>query len=436
METKETVLIRNRGRIQLRKRILRGALLCLITGGILSCSRDEIRVIQSDEGFALQVEGRPFTVKGMNWDYKPIGTNYRYSLWSQTDEIIQEALDREMGMMQSIGVNAVRIYTGIQPRWVEYIYENYGIYTMLNHSFGRYGVMLNGEYVQHTDYADPETQELLLGEVREMVETYRATPGLLIWLLGNENNYGLFWKAAETEALPGEEGPERERARQMYRLFNRGAREIKALDGERPVALANGDLQFLDIINEEIDAVDIFGSNIYRGLSFGDAFMRVRDELGLPILFTEFGSDAFNARTGREDQHSQAGYLLANWQEIYANTAGKGLADNSLGGFTFQFSDGWWKTGQERNLDIHDSTASWPNGGYLEDYVQGQNNMNEEWFGICAKGPADEQGLYELYPRAAYYALEEIHRLEPLHRDIGLEDIEAHFKNIQVLEIE
>ena len=31
--------------------------------------------------------------------------------------------------------------------------------------------------------------------------------------------------------------------------------------------------------------------------------------------------------------------------------------------------------------------------------------MNEEWFGICAKGPSDVSGLYTLYPRAAYYAL-------------------------------
>jgi hypothetical protein len=34
--------------------------------------------------------------------------------------------------------------------------------------------------------------------------------------------------------------------------------------------------------------------------------------------------------------------------------------------------------------------------------VQGtDNNMNEEWFGICAKGPTNARGLYDLYPRAA-----------------------------------
>ncbi len=45
------------------------------------------------------------------------------------------------------------------------------------------------------------------------------------------------------------------------------------------------------------------------------------------------------------------------------------------------------------------------NGGYSIDLEPGENNMNEEWFGICAKGPTNERGLYDLYPRAAYYAL-------------------------------
>jgi hypothetical protein len=30
-------------------------------------------------------------------------------------------------------------------------------------------------------------------------------------------------------------------------------------------------------------------------------------------------------------------------EEIYQNAAGLGKAGNSMGGFTFQFSDGWWK---------------------------------------------------------------------------------------------
>ena len=85
----------------------------------------------------------------------------------------------------------------------------------------------------------------------------------------------------------------------------------------------------------------------------------------------------------------QAYFDVENWKDIYQNAAGLGKAGNSIGGFTFQFSDGWWKFGQTKNLDVHDNNASWPNGGYYMDLEPGQNNMNEEWFGICAKGQTD-----------------------------------------------
>ena len=42
-----------------------------------------------------------------------------------------------------------------QPKWIKYIYENYGIYTMLNHSFGRYGLTIRWSWDANTDYTDP-----------------------------------------------------------------------------------------------------------------------------------------------------------------------------------------------------------------------------------------------------------------------------------------
>ena len=58
--------------------------------------------------------------------------------------------------------------------------------------------------------------------------------------------------------------------------------------------------------------------------------------------------------------------------------------------------------------------------------------MNEEWFGICAKGPNNERGLYQLYPRAAYYALKEVHSLSPLDDGVTLASVESLFSNIQL----
>jgi len=395
---------------------------------------DQVSVVQNKEGMKLTVNGEDFMINGMNWDYFPVGTNFSYSLWNQSDDIIRAALDAEMSLLRNMGVNAIRVYTGIQPRWIRYIYENYGIYTMLNHSFGRYGLTLDGAWAPNTEYADPRVKALLMSEVTDMVNTYRDTPGLLLYLLGNENNYGLFWEGAETEDIPIEDRKSTIRAKAMYKLFNEATVAMQGIDRSHPVAICNGDLLFLDIIKEECPDIDIFGTNMYRGVSFGDAFQRVRDELNKPIMFTEFGADAFNAIDGVEDQKSQAYYMLNNWKEIYQNAAGMDEAGNSIGGFTFQFSDGWWKFGQTKNLDIHDTNASWSNGGYTSDHREGENNMNEEWFGICAKGQTNPRGLYTLYPRAAYYALKDAHQFDPYTQGATPESLAQHFSNIQLMD--
>ncbi len=373
-------------------------------------------------------------INGMNWDYFPIGTNYSYSLWNQSDNLIQEALDEEMGLLKNMGVNTIRVYSGMPKKWIEYVYTNYGIYTMLNHSFGRYGLTLDGVWTPNTDYSNPKTRALLLKETQEMITEYKDAKGLLLFMLGNENNYGLFWDGAETEDIPVKDRKSTARAESMYKLFNEAVVSMKSIDSSHPIAICNGDLLFLDIIAKNCKDVDILGTNVYRGVSFGDLFERVKKEYGKPLFFSEFGSDAFNVLTNQEDQKSQAFYLKGNWKEIYENAAGMGKAGNSLGGFTFQFSDGWWKFGQTKNLDSHDSNASWSNGGYQKDFTEGENNMNEEWFGICAKGPSNEKGLYQLYPRAAYYVLKDIHKFNPYAAGANKNSLNATFDETNLMD--
>lgn len=408
-------------------------ILCCFSANI-KAQTENVTILKDKNDFKLLVNNKPFFINGMNWNYDPIGTNYNYSLWKQPDDVIRAALDSEMSLLKNMGVNTIRQYTGIQPKWITYIYQKYGIYTMLNHSFGRYGLTLNGNWVPQTEYSNPATKQLLLKETQDMIQEYKDTPGLLMFLLGNENNYGLFWDGAETENIPLEDRKSTKRAKDMYNLFNEAVVAMKKIDTKHPIAICNGDLLFLDIIAQECKDVDILGTNMYRGVSFGNAFQQVKEKLNKPVVITEFGADSFNAIDNAEDQKSQAYYLVNNWKEIYENAAYLGKSGNSLGGFTFQFSDGWWKYAQTKNLDIHDTNASWSNGGYANDYIQGQNNMNEEWFGICAKGPVNARGLYELYPRAAYYALKQAHNINPYEGGTTLEGISNYFNNIQIMD--
>jgi hypothetical protein len=66
--------------------------------------------------FKITINRKPFFIKGMNWDYYPIGTNYTYSLWNQPADVIKAALDYEMQLLKNMGVNTIRQYSGI-PAW-------------------------------------------------------------------------------------------------------------------------------------------------------------------------------------------------------------------------------------------------------------------------------------------------------------------------------
>lgn len=416
-----------------------GLILFLITVGAYAQS-EQVSISRDSDGMRLKVNGEDFMINGMNWDYIPIGTNtITAEFWKKSDDVIKAGLDTEMSLLKNMNVNVIRQYTGVPARWIRYIYEKYGIYTLLNHSFGRYGLAIDGVWIEITDYSDPRTQEFLLSEVENLVRDYKDTPGLLMYLLGNENNYGLFWAGAETEDFPDDEEEKQyvgeNRGRPMYRLMNEASKRMKAMDGNHPVAICNGDVLFIDIIAEECPDVDVYGTNVYRGVSFGDLFDVVKEKLDMPIMLTEFGADAFNAIKNEEDQKAQAYYMVGNWKEIYANAAGLGKAGNSIGGFTFQFSDGWWKYGfdDRKNADVHDNNASWSNGGYDIDLLeQGENNMNEEWFGVAAKGQTNSRGLYDLYPRAAYYALKEAHQLNPYEAGVTADFVENYFNNIEL----
>ncbi len=385
-----------------------------------------VEVYSDEKGHKLQVDGQDFFVFGMNWDYFPIGTNYNYDLWSQPDAFIKEALDYEMGLLADMRVNVIRVYAGIPKKWIEYIYDNYGIYTVLNHAMGRYGFLVDGVYQSPINYQDPRTREVIREEIESIVREYKDTRGLLYWLLGNENNYGLYWSSNEIEDLPLESQGDA-RAKYLYTLYGEMVDAIHAIDDKHPVSIANGDLQFIDLIAKYVPNLDILGSNVYRGESSGDLFQEVQNVLGVPFAYTEFGADAYNAKENREDHIMQAEYFRALWQEIYEQSYGKGRVGNAIGGMSFQWSDGWWKYRQEENLDVHDTTASWRNNAYRMDLPEVGNNMNEEWFGVCAKGRPNERGFFELYPRSAYYVLQKGYALDPYAPTTTLERIREHW---------
>ena len=388
----------------------------------------KVEVRKDAKGWRMFDDGKEIEVKGITWSNTPIGMDYNYSLWRMDDDFIYATLDTDMPLLKAMGVNVIRSFDDVPPKWVEYIYDKYGIYTLINNLMGRYGVTVKGKWIFPTDYQDKATREALVEMARATAKKYKDVRGLLFYMLGNESNYGLEWTSTEIENLPvGEQ--QRAKAVYLYSMFEEAMKAVHEVDPNHPVGIVNGDTQYIDLIAELCPSLDIFGSNVYRGWKFYDAFYEdVLTKLDKPAVFTECGADAFNALTQKEDQWAQLQYFKSQWEEVYQEGYGKGRHQNILGAFVFEWIDEWWKIYQWKDLEIHNANASWANSGYSLDFKEGTNNMNEEWFGLCAISTQTLNGVNKRVPRAVYYFFCDLWK-HSLYNSTN-EEIDAFFKTL------
>ncbi len=360
--------------------------------------------------YQLIVDKKPYIVKGVCYNPVPVGKNHEYDWWSDSNKpwIVDGKL------MQEMGINTVRIYqVGENPeavkRVIRDLYEIYGIRTILGNWLGFW------EY-PCPFYGDKEFQDKIKARVLEMVRLYKDEPGILLWILGNENNYSFSGQVNpwSSEEINKETDPQRQkfmRARIYYSFVNDLAKEIKKIDAEHPVALGNGELIGLEVANEFSPDIDLVACIIYRGKTFGSLFKSLRATFDRPILLSEFGADCYDAYLGKEDQNMQAFFLESQWRQIYENLAkNKDGAGNCLGGTVFEWTDEWWKHNEydPASWGVHDAGSNWSNGSYYFDIKAKDNkNMNEEWFGIVALSQELENGLNKRIPRKAYYVVRE-----------------------------
>ncbi|MCG8430840.1 MAG: hypothetical protein MJA29_06690, partial [Candidatus Omnitrophica bacterium] len=392
------------------------AVLCVLPLllGMASKKRPRVYIRTLANGhYRLMVRNRPFVVKGVCYNPIPIGENHQYDWWNDANK--PWMVDGRL--MKQMGVNTIRIY---QPgadieavrRVIRDLYEEFGIYTILGHWLGFW------EY-PCPFYGDSDFQERIKKEVLEMVEAFRDEPGVLMWILGNENNYSCLGRINpwSTDEIDAEEDPAKQRrmrSRIYYSYVNDIARSIHEIDTEHPVALGNGELIGLEEANEVCPNIDLVACIIYRGKTFGNLFNSLRMTFDRPILLSEFGADGYDAYKQKEDQNFQAFFLESQWRQIYQNLAGqKDGAGNCIGGAMFEWTDEWWKA-DESNPDswlIHDTTSNWSNGSYYFDIqAEGNKNMNEEWFGIVGLSEELEEGLHKRTPKKAYYVIKEFWR--------------------------
>ena len=362
-----------------------------------------------NNAYQLLVENKPYFIKGVCYSPVAIGQgNSEANFWQDPNQPWK--VDGEL--MRQMGVNTVRFYQAPEDleagkKVVNDLYQLYGIRSIMGHWLGFW------EY-PCPRYADSDFREKIKKEVLEMVRAYKDEPGILLWILGNENNYS-FSERVNPWGFPGSDKisdiKERSliRANIYYSFVNELAKEIHKIDPDHPVALGNGELISLEAASPVCPDIDLAALIIYRGKTFGNLFKSLRLTWDKPVMLSEFGADSYDAYLKKEDQNMQAMFLESQWKEIFKNSyPNKEGARNCLGATMFEWTDEWWKHNESASAawNVHDTESNWSNGSYYFDIKAERNmNMNEEWFGIIALSEEIEQGINKRIPRKAYYVL-------------------------------
>ena len=342
--------------------------------------------------WSLIVDGKPYIVRGVDyrltkvgqspdhqtlrdWAWYDFNANGRndgpYEAWVDANRNNHQDPDEpavgDFHLMQRMGVNTIRWYVNDFKRQVPNkallrdLYHTYGIRVAVGNKFGAYTIDSGASWGEGTDYHDPTQRARLLESVQRMVETHKDEPYLLLWLLGNENNY----RFTNTNAA--------QYPVEYARLVEEAVQLIHGLDGHHPVALVSGETEPLSILAQHAPSLDIFGVNAYRGPSgFGDLWEMVRRRLDKPVLVTEYGGSAAPGL----DEEAQAAYHRGCWLDIIANCAGRG-AGNALGGFAFEWLDEWWKAGEP---EAHAVPGSVGRQGL------GEPRWSQEYCGLAGQG--------------------------------------------------
>ncbi len=370
-----------------------------------------IKLLKYDNNhWQMTVDNKPYVVHGMAYSPNKVGLSpdnktldvsrdwmfadfnkngiidSPYEAWIDANRNnIQDPDEKAVGdfqIMKDMGVNTLRLYhhADFNKKLLMDGYKKYGFMYMMGDFIGMYATASKAEWFKGTDYTNKEQCKNMLESVRTMVEQYKDEPYILMWVLGNENNYGTPGKAG-VSAGTGCRAKLQPEA--YYDFVNEAAKLIKSLDPlHRPVAVCSGDVLYLDICAAHAPEIDIFGANAYRGKEgFGALWQDVSDVFDRPVIITEYGCSAYHHLWNQQRaEDGQEEYHRGNWMDIENNTAGHGVG-NALGGVAFEWVDEWWKAGPPPEFDpSKQDTTSQFGAPFLDGYSY------EEWLGICSQG--------------------------------------------------
>src|SRR3989338_3729532 len=233
--------------------------------------------------------------------------------------------------MKQMGVNTIRLYHhAMNKELLRRLYKEYGVRVIMGDFLGMYAGGSGAEWYKGTDYTDPAQKEKMKESVRSMVNEYKDEPYILMWMLGNESNYGEVGDPDPKSGKVGFGSNARHQPEAHYAFVNEVAGMIKSIDASHLVGYSNGEVITIDLLSKNSGNLDVFGANVYRGSQgFGRSFWEdARDHLGKPVFITEYGCPAFySGKDMAIAEDKQAEYHQGNWEDMMNNRAGYGMGN-------------------------------------------------------------------------------------------------------------
>lgn len=174
----------------------------------------------------------------------------------------------------------------------------------------------------------------------------------------------------------------------FYALLGEAAELLRTAEPQDTPLLATA-VRDPDRLRSTPPGLSFWALNASGTRNFTSVLEAARRNTRLPILVSEFGIDAFDRLSGREDEEAQAAAAVALARQIETSA-------NVLGGIYFAFLDEWWREGFDPSRHVAGVTLdpSFPDG-----------YRNDAWAGLFRVAATEAPGLDALEPRRAFWAL-------------------------------
>jgi parallel beta-helix repeat protein len=321
-------------------------------------------------GRNIYVDDKKFTIKGVGYQPIPIGYNYAYNFYTHP-----EIYNRDFAILREMGGNTLRTWDKVKTtEFLDAAWNNgdQPLYVVMGYWMDRVG----------DDFGDPATRQGYIDDFRAYVAEYKDHPAVLMWGIGNEDNY--FYQKD---------------VKDWYSLVNEMAKAAYGEEGDsyHPAAIINGGHTNIGDASKNADDaalnyIDIIGAIVYpegggdkEDCTFGDWFDEFEVKSEKPTYLAEYGADSWDSRIEEENQDMQARCVAGYTEEMLD-------ADVCLGGTIMEYSDEWWKVGSASSQD--------PGGWYTSSQPDGMGN--EDWWGVVGLKQGSPNIIVK---KKAYYEL-------------------------------